>query len=171
MYWAQGHQTLNSSFQSELNTALSTLGPSKRDLTDADIQAIEDHVANAVTNAIENALSPGEKFLTVLGIEHQDHRVGTAIYRFSADELMTSAPEGISSLNGYPKPTQITIIFTSPFQFMAWGFHGTIIADPLPISLRRVLVGLGYQQPLPGLREAMGTFQNSSVSAWVAAVR
>ncbi len=174
---AQGHQALNSSLQNALDAEISKLGVNNQNITDADVKAITEQVTNAVKKAITNSLSTWEQIVTWLGFENQDNLIGTAIYRFNAqNDLADSAPQGISLQNGYPDPSPIVYTFqVSAFPIIigesVWTFHGTIIGDPLPISLRRVLVGLGYQQPLPGVREAMGTHLVKSLRAWIDAVR
>jgi hypothetical protein len=163
------HEALNNSLQQALNALIPTFSVSNENVTDAEVQAIEKQVESAVTNAVKNALSLGNKILTGFGFEGQDWLLGTAVYRFSGSDLATSPPAGITLQDGYPNPTEIVVDVASlP---VTYTFQGTIIADPLPLSMKRVLTRLGQ----PSLRKAMAATAvpftpRDSANSWINAV-
>jgi hypothetical protein len=170
---AQGHQALNNSLQQALDALIASLTITNSTITDQEIQAIEQQVSSAVTSAITNALGLWSKILTGLHLENQASVLGTVIYRFSSSDLTSSPPAGITLQNGYP--TQTVIQFGGAgFQPPPWitlTFQGKIVADPLPLSLKRILTRLG----LASVRRAMASspvpFQPpGSIEGWVDAI-
>jgi hypothetical protein len=146
---AQGHQALNNSLQQALDALIASL---------------------TITNS---ALGLWSKILTGLHLENQASVLGTVIYRFSSSDLTSSPPAGITLQNGYP--TQTVIQFGGAgFQPPPWitlTFQGKIVADPLPLSLKRILTRLG----LASVRRAMASspvpFQPpGSIEGWVDAI-
>src|SRR5262249_24457880 len=138
---AKVHATLNNSIKDGLNGLLATLGPMKLKPTDADIQAVEDQVMDAIKTTLENNLNTWEKLLTAIGVEHQDELVGALIYRFSTTPLVKHVPpEGIIVHNGFPPPEttlEAVELFPHPNAgALSFTFTGNMIADPLPLSLK-----------------------------------
>lgn len=166
---AQGHQAFNSSLQQALDGLISSLSIGHSTVTDADVQAIQQQVKSAVQGAITNALSTGNKLLTWLGFEDQDSILGIVNYRFSASDLASSPPGGIALQNGYPDQTAIQFPFfnQNSFNLFTWTFNGRVVADPLPISLRRILTRLGTAS----VRQATaGTPRPVSMNNWIPSV-
>src|SRR5262249_27325402 len=171
---AKVHATLNNSIKDGLNGLLPTLGPMKIKPTDADIQPIKHQVKNAIKQTIEDNLSTWEKLLTAIGIEHQDELVGALIYRFSTTTLVKNVPpEGTIVHNGFPPPEtklEAVELFPNPNAgALSFTFSGNVIADPLPLSLKRVIRVIGNNSALGVLRLLRG--ETSSVLRWVEAVR
>lgn len=169
---AAGHQALNSALQQGLDNFISTLGPMKTSVTPADIKNIQDQAQIAVINAVTNHLSLWEKISIGLGIDTPDKPWGSVPYIFSQDQL-TGAP-----LKGIPLQNTIAVhggLFKGdtsnkgPIIF-SWTFNGKVIADPLPLSMKRILQGIGHPPPI-GILEAMGGDPVRSVKSWIAAVR
>lgn len=163
---AKGHKALNSSLQHELDALISTLGPGTM-ATDADVKAIQDRIETAVGNSIKDALSSWDKILTFLNYKTQDSVLFTANYRFSQDQLIASPPAGIPLRSGYTRPQEGGTPIPNQ-QIVTWTLNGKLIADPLPLSMRRVVLGLGLNPPI-SLRAAMGL--TPSVRTWIATVR
>jgi uncharacterized membrane protein len=150
-----GHEALNNAVQKDLNNLIPTLGATNQQVTQAQIQAITQQVIKAVTAAVTNAVSFGTKVLVLLGAENPDAAWGNAVYQFAAgnndcgagsSDLACSPPAGIP-LQGQ------TISIDDGWETYSFTFQGKVIADPFPLSMKRILSRLGE----PSLRNAMTT--------------
>ncbi len=155
-----GHQALNKAVQQGLNNLIPTLGATQQQPSPQQIQAIESQAASAVTAAVKKALGVGYKLLTFFGLQHQDDPWGDVVKYFSASQLAASAPEGIPLSDPISDPLD-PHIFT---------FNGVAVSDPLPFSMRRILIGIGHGPPA-SVRAAMGSSFTTSLLAWVGKVR
>jgi surface antigen len=167
---AQGHAALNSSLESALDSLITTLSIKSPDVTDADVQAMTTAVTTAVEGAIKGALSIWDKLGTVAGTTTQDEIVGSALYQFAVSDLVASPPAGIALGNGYPTTAPLQYSFFaseggSP-DTLACTLQGVMTADPIPVSLKRVLTRLGQTST----RQAMAGSPSDSVTAWVDAI-
>ncbi len=172
---AQGHQTLNDSLQQGLDTLISELSIAHSTVTDDDITALQNQVSAAVDSAIKNALGTWNQILTALGLKIQDSVAGTAVFRFSANDLTSSPPAGIVLQNGYPTQSQIQCAggesaFGNEYLWITLTFQGRIVADPLPLSLRRVMTRLGDTSVRKAMASTSIQFQSGSVNSWTNAV-
>jgi hypothetical protein len=159
-----GHQAMNNALQQGLNSLIPTLGFTNQNVTQQDIQNIENQVSSAVTAAIKNALGVGYKLLTFLTIDSQDVLMGNAVSYYTASQLAASPPKGIAisdliAFPAAPDPTSVNLTF-----------EGSIVADPFPLSLRRIMTGMGHAPPV-GVRSVMGSPITPSLLAWVEKVR
>ena len=107
---AAGHQAFNTSFQQQLNAAISDLNVGHTTLTQADIAQIDQNIQDAVEQAIKNSLSDLDKLWTALGIENQDREIDAKYFTFGQDALV-AAPSGalpikaIVARRGYRPPS------------------------------------------------------------------
>ena len=168
---AAGHQALNSSLQQGLNNVIPTLGATNQDITQTDVHNITNQVLAAVKSAVKNNLSLLEKIGTLLNDEFQDEPAGNAVVYFTESQLAASPPQGIplnssnSAITEYDTPPG-----SAPTPQYTFTFSGSVVADPLPFSLRRILIGLGHPPPV-GVRAVMGSAFTSSLLAWINGVR
>ena len=171
---AQGHQALNDSLQQGLNSLISSLTIANSTVTGDDVTALEQQVSAAVKAAITNALSTWKKALTFLGLQNQDSMAGTVVYRFVPSDLTGSPPAGIPLQNGFPdqavilsgaagQPIDAPLLITLTFQ-------GSVVANPLPISLRRILTRLDAVSVRNAMTSTSVPFQSGSVNSWANAV-
>ena len=170
---AQGHQALNNSLQQGLNSLISSLTITHSTVTDDDVTALENQVSSAVKSAITNALSTWNKALTFLGLQNQDSMAGTVVYRFVPSDLTASPPAGIPLQNGFPDQSAIQFAGGEPLPIPLWitmTFQGNVIADPRPISLRRILTRLDAVSVRKAMMSASIPFQSGSVNSWANAV-
>lgn len=186
-----GHQAFNQSFEQQLNALITKLsipisevisGRTPSLITPAQIQALEQQVTSAVQQAITNVVETDS--LPAAGVggplaqlwelagQDQDSPLGTVVYYFSAGALATSPATGIALANG--SPNQVTIQTNEDYSgsetliSISFTFGGVIVADSLPLSLRRILTRLG----LTSLKEAMSTswfpFEpHDSMASWM----
>jgi hypothetical protein len=157
-----GHAALNSALQQQLNDLIPQLTMNSSTPTQAEVKALKGQVASAVFAGIKNALSTGNKFLYIIGDEDQDEEIGAVVWYFSGDDLGQTPPGGLSLQNGYPNQTILQFLFpesaASPSMYRTYfTFEGGVIADPFPLSLKRLLTRLN----VTSLRKAM---QTSSVA-------
>jgi hypothetical protein len=168
---AAGHQALNSALQQGLNNLIPTLGATNQTITQADVQNITNQILAAVQSAVKNNLSLAEKLGTLLNDEFQDSPGGNTVVYFTESQLAASPPQGIplnssnSAITEWDTPTG-----SAPTPQYTFTFSGTVVADPLPFSLRRILTGLGHAPPA-GVRAVMGSAFTPSLLAWINSVR
>jgi hypothetical protein len=171
---AQGHQALNNSLQQGLDSLISSLTITHSTVTGDDVTALENQVSAAVKAAITNAVSTWDKILTGLGLQNQDSMAGTVVYRFAPSDLTSSPPAGIILQNGYPDQTVIQFGGAGTGSdnplFITLTLQGSIVADPLPISLRRILTRLDAFSLRKAMTSAPIPFQSGSVNSWANAV-
>jgi hypothetical protein len=166
-----GHQALNSSLQQGLDNLIPTLGATNQTITQADVQNITNQILAAVQSAVKNNLSLAEKLGTLLNDEFQDSPGGNTVVYFTESQLAASPPQGIplnssnSAITEWDTPTG-----SAPTPQYTFTFSGTVVADPLPFSLRRILTGLGHAPPA-GVRAVMGSAFTPSLLAWINSVR
>jgi len=161
---APGHQAMNNAVQQGLNNLIPTLGAKNQKPTQAEIDAIESQASSAVTAAVTNALGIGYKLLTFLGLQQQDDLWGDVVAFYTPSQLVASSPKGIPVNDGIysgAAPSPSLPLFT---------FKGTVVADPLPLSMRRIMTGIGHAPPV-SIRSAMGTPVTPSLLAWINKVR
>jgi len=159
-----GHQAMNNAVQQGLNNLIPTLGAMNQTPTQADIQAIESQASSAVAAAVKNALGVGYKILTFFGLQHQDDPWGDVVTYYTTTQLAASPPKGIPLHDGIYSsvaPSPSIPIFT---------FVGTVVADPLPLSMRRIMMGMGHTPPT-SVRSSMGSTVTPSLLAWIDKVR
>jgi hypothetical protein len=167
-----GHQALNSSLQQALNQLISSFTITNHTVTAAEVAAIQKQVETAVTAAITNAVSTGNKILTWLDLEGQDVLVGAVNYQFSGDDLASSPAAGITLENGYPNPTKIPLVgYPTPgaAQVM-FSFHGKVFGDAYPLSLRKILTRLDQSSVKAAMEATKVPFTPHSVNSWADAV-
>jgi hypothetical protein len=172
---AQGHQALNDSLQQGLNSLISSLTIAHPTVTDDDVTALENQVSSAVKSAITNALSTWNKALTFLGLQNQDSMAGTVLYRFVPSDLTASPPAGIPLQNGFPDQSVIQVVGAEPLPrplliTLTLTFQGSVVADPLPLSLRRILTRLDAVSVRKAMASTSIPFQAGSVNSWANAV-
>jgi len=167
---AAGHAALNTSIQQGIDQLIPTFGLKKRTVTPADITTLIDQVTTAVKNAVLNQLSIWQKAYLAFGTP--DIPLSQAIFIFNQQQLAASPPTGI--------PMRLTNTITVPIGpqgshtgktmvAQSWSFAGTIVADPFPLSMRRILTGIGHPPPVR-IRSVVGGGQISVID-WVNAVR
>lgn len=146
-----GHDALNTAIQQQLNALIPTFGfanpPTPQTIT-ADIATMQSNVQSAVTNAFVNSLNLWEKLFAAFSA--QDEQLMTASFTRFQNSLINAPAQGT--------PLQQTTSFTVPGdprgeagRPIGKGFNqlnGRIVADPYPLSLRRVLIGLGHPPPV-----------------------
>jgi hypothetical protein len=167
---SQGHDALNTAIQQQLDTLIPTFGisnqPTPANLL-ADIQNLKKNVISAVEGAISNALTVWQKLAG-----DQDVECMTAIF-LGVQESATALPQSVINLADVPPqgtPLQQTTEFAwvngrgDPTGYStSCQLNGLVVADPFPLSLKRLFTGLGY--PLPLL---VGRLIHGSVQAWLA---
>jgi predicted TIM-barrel fold metal-dependent hydrolase len=132
--------------------------------TEAEIQAIESQASSAVAAAVTSALGIGYKLLTFLGLQQQDDLWGDVVTYYTASQLVASSPKGIPVNDGIysgAAPSPNLPVFT---------FKGMVVADPLPLSMRRIMTGIGHAPPV-SIRSVMGSPVTPSLLAWINKVR
>jgi len=161
---AAGHAALNGAVLQALNNVIPTITNANQTITQGDISSAESQIRTQVVDAIINSLSIWDKINTViLNTEFQDTFVGLGLQYFTDSQLMDSSPQGI------PIKQSIEWGGTDDPNLYTFTFNGTVVADPLPFSLRRVLTGLGHPPPV-SLRPVMGASATPSVFDWIEAV-
>lgn len=161
-----GHQALNDAVQKGLNNLIPTLGATQTQPSPAEIKGIEKQAASAVIGAVTKALGIGYKLLTFFGLQQQDNPWGNVVNYYTTDQLVASGPKGISihdEILGYDASTQSGGV-------PLYTFLGTVVADPLPLSMRRILTGIGHPPPV-SVRQVMGGSFTASLLAWIPLVR
>jgi hypothetical protein len=81
---ARGHERLDSSVRDKLGELLGTLSISKPEPTQEDINKMTDQIGSAVKDAIKDGVSVVE---WLLGFGNMDDQIGSAVFRFSHNEL------------------------------------------------------------------------------------
>jgi hypothetical protein len=169
---AAGHQAFNNGLQQGLDNLIPTFGPMKETVTQEDIQNIQVQVQTGVENAIKDALSTWQQIMIGLGISTPDSPMAIALFMLNQNDL------GASPAVGFPLQST-TDIHGGRFKgdtsgkgpvIISINFSGKAIGDPFPLSLKRILTGLGYQLPVPIL-EAMGGSTPNSITSWLQVVR
>jgi hypothetical protein len=159
---AAGHEALNGAVLQALNNAILTITNKNQTLTPSDISNAVTLIRTQVTNAIINSLSFWDKLGTVLNDTFQDTYVGTGLQYFTDSQLMSSPAQGI------PIKQSIQWGGTEDPNLYTFTFNGTVIADPFPLSLGRVMTGIGHAPPV-SLRAVVGPAGVPSLSAWMQA--
>jgi hypothetical protein len=169
---AAGHDALNTTLQQQLNDLIPTFGlsnpPTPASLSE-DVQTLQSSVQSAVVQAVTNGLSTWEKVLTLLGFENQDEQLMTAVF-LGAQDSSTPSTKTFVNLANVPAqgaPLQQEVQFSSapypgskPVYTVTYQVNGVAMADPYPLSLKRVLTGLGHALPASLRRIMHGSVQN-----------
>jgi hypothetical protein len=169
-----GHNALNNSVQQALDSVIPTLGPMNQQISQAQIQQVAQQISSSVINALANAISLGNKILIGLGLENVDATWGNSVYQFIAGN--NSCKGGSKDLactppGGVPLQGQTIGPFNDGYEVYSFTFQGTVIGDPLPLSMKRLLTRLGQ----PSLRKAMTTTTipftpSDSANSWANAI-
>ncbi|NJD07086.1 MAG: hypothetical protein FIA97_11405 [Methylococcaceae bacterium] len=172
----KGHEALNASLQRELDALIPTLGIQKQDVTPEEEQGIKDRVTDAVTRAITEDVSVWE---WLGGGGDMDDTLGAAIFRFSHRELRDSNPGGLGlsrrmseTGNLLEKLSRLSGLGDVGDLFAGngdWEVSGTITAQPIPYSIRRLLATVGADPGL-GLRSPFGRLGVATVRELIEAV-
>ena len=85
---ARGHERLDSAVRDQLSQLLGTLGISKQEPTEEDINAMSDRIGDAVKSAIQDGVGVVE---WILGFGNMDDQIGSGVFRFSHGTLESSA--------------------------------------------------------------------------------
>jgi hypothetical protein len=166
---AAGHAAFNQAIQQGLNQLIPTFGIRKQALTQADIDNLTNQVTTAVGNAEKNQLDAWQKALLVT-VQTPDSPLNQAVLVWNQATLATSAPGGIPirQINTITGPVGPQGSHTGKTEFLqGWDISGTVIADPLPLSLHRILTGLGHPPPVSVRSVANG----GSILKWIKTVR
>jgi hypothetical protein len=84
----RGHERLDSAVRDQLAQLLGTLGISKPEPTEEDINAMTDRIGDAVKAAIQDGVGVVE---WLLGFGNMDDQIGSGVFRFSQGTLESSA--------------------------------------------------------------------------------
>lgn len=84
----RGHERLDSAVRDQLAQVLGTLGISKLEPTEEDINAMTDRIGDAVKGAIQDGVGVVE---WLLGFGNMDDQIGSGVFRFSHGMLESSA--------------------------------------------------------------------------------
>jgi hypothetical protein len=85
---ARGHEALDRSVRDKLTSVLSTLSIGKPSPTEEDIQALSDAIGGAVKQSIKDGVSV---LGWIAGFGNMDDQIGSAVFRFSHNELEAAA--------------------------------------------------------------------------------
>lgn len=84
-----GHQALNNAIQNALNSIIPTLGFTKQDISEDDINQLTDKVQAQVEDAVQNQQNFFENIWSWL---NPDDTIGTVVWKFSGDDLLKLNP-------------------------------------------------------------------------------
>lgn len=112
---ARGHERLDSAVRDQLTQLLGTLGITKPEPSEEDINAMTDRIGSAVKSAIQDGVGVVE---WIFGFGNMDDQIGSGVFRFSHSTLESSSGmpipfgrrwdnEGDWELTGHIKATPI----------------------------------------------------------------
>ena len=84
----RGHERLDSAVRDQLTQVMGTLGISKLEPTEEDINAMTDRIGSAVKSAIQDGVGVVE---WLLGFGNMDDQIGSGVFRFTHGSLESSA--------------------------------------------------------------------------------
>ena len=158
---AAGLQSLRSGVLVELDELIPTITNNNQTISPDNLSNAESQVTSQIEHAMENAASLGERIEYILGDTSEDTFAGYALQQFTYGDLMSAPPQGI------PIRATITSGGTLDPHLYEFTFNGTVVAAPLPFSLRLILTSLGYAPPV-SVRSVVGT--PPSLLAWIEAM-
>jgi hypothetical protein len=85
---ARGHEALDRSVRDNLTAVLGTLSITKPSPTEEDVQALSDAIGSAVKQSIKDGVSV---LSWIAGFGNMDDQIGSAVFRFSHNELEAAA--------------------------------------------------------------------------------
>jgi hypothetical protein len=163
-----GHDALNTAIKQQLDALLPTFGinnPPTPQTISANISALVSSVQSAVITATQDSLNTWQQVQFFAHFKHPDYPLMVAPFLFSQTNLASAPAQGV--------PIQQTQNFTVYFGNPPTGdiysqgpgtyqLSGRLTADPYPLSMKRVLTGLGDPPPV-GLRSLL----TGSVETWL----
>jgi hypothetical protein len=84
-----GHRALNAAVQSALDSIVPTLGFTNQNISDDDINRLFGQIQSSVEDAVKNQQNFFENILSWL---NPDDTIGTVVWKFSGDELLSNNP-------------------------------------------------------------------------------
>jgi len=108
---AAGHEALNAAVRSGLNALIPRLGIRHPEPTSAEIDELTEQVGELVTDAIGDNVSVWD-WLRVFG--DMDDKVGSAVFRFSHEQLAEAGPDGIPFDQRFQKRVLLRTTPSSP---------------------------------------------------------
>jgi hypothetical protein len=169
---AKGHDAFNSGLQDQLNQIVATLGLSKQEPSQDDVDSMTKAISDQVEKTIKDNLSFWEKLGALfLGA---DEMIGHSLFRFSATDLAKAPATGLplhdllvtGGAGAASDPSGNPVAEVSVTQ--SYELNGVIFCDPLDASLRRFL----DSQRLNGTQGIRGFMRPRflSVKDWMASV-
>jgi hypothetical protein len=89
---AKGHDALNKAVEDSLNALIPTLNFGHQEPTDAEIEAMQQKIGDAVTQAIKDGVSVWD---WLKGFGNMDDKIGSEVFRFSHKQLEMNGAGGI----------------------------------------------------------------------------
>jgi hypothetical protein len=168
-----GHEALNNAVQQQLNNLIPTLGATHQQVSQSQISAIAQEVIKAVTNAITNSVSFGTIVAVFLDFENPDAAWGNPVYQFAAgnnDCTAGSSDLACTPPAGIPLPAQ-PISINDGYETYSFTFQGTVIGDPFPLSMKRLLTRADQTSLRKAMTSTTASFApRDSANAWANAV-